>query len=50
MEEFRVYLEFHRSRQACGHGSIFVENVSYNNKFSLLIVKRLITQMYQQGL
>nr|AAD52872.1 maturase-like protein [Glycine max] len=64
MEESRAYLELHRSRHqdtlyplffresiyglACGHGSIFVENVGYNNKFSLLIVKRLITRMYQQ--
>nr|AIB53059.1 maturase K [Apios fortunei] len=64
MEEYRVYLELHRSRHqdilyplffreyiyglAYGHGSIFVENVGYNNKFSLLIVKRLITRMYQQ--
>nr|ACJ38618.1 maturase K [Shuteria involucrata var. vestita] len=64
MEEYRVYLELHRSRYqdilyplffreyiyglAYGHGSIFVENVGYNNKFSLLIVKRLITRMYQQ--
>ncbi|KAK7295966.1 hypothetical protein VNO77_51030 [Canavalia gladiata] len=28
--------------------SIFVENVGYDNKSSLLIVKRLITRMYQQ--
>nr|ACJ38619.1 maturase K [Kennedia nigricans] len=64
MEEYRVYLELHRSRHqhilyplffreyiyglAYGRGSIFVENVGYNNKFSLLIVKRLITRMYQQ--
>nr|AFT63312.1 maturase K [Kunstleria ridleyi] len=36
---------------AYGHDlnrSIFVENVGYKNKFSLLIVKRLITRMYQQ--
>nr|AFD22617.1 maturase K [Glycine tomentella] len=66
MEESRAYLELHRSRHrdtlyplffreyiyglACGHGSFFVENVGYNNKFSLLIVKRLITRMYQQTL
>nr|BAX04003.1 maturase K [Dumasia truncata] len=64
MEKYRAYLEFHRSRHqdilyplffreyfyglAFGHRSIFVENVGYNNKFSLLIVKRLITRMYQQ--
>nr|AIB09152.1 maturase K [Afgekia sericea] len=29
--------------------SIFAENVGYDNKFSLLIVKRLITRMYQQN-
>nr|YP_010964672.1 maturase K [Hedysarum longigynophorum]WNM89327.1 maturase K [Hedysarum longigynophorum] len=29
--------------------SIFVENVGYDNKYSLLMVKRLITQMYQQN-
>nr|AFC38278.1 maturase K [Caragana acanthophylla] len=29
--------------------SSFVENVGYDNKFSLLIVKRLITRMYQQN-
>nr|QIB71880.1 hypothetical protein [Fagonia indica] len=29
--------------------SIFVENVGYENKFSLLMVKRLITRMYQQN-
>nr|AEJ36132.1 maturase K [Sesbania herbacea] len=38
---------------AYGHNfnrSIFVENVSYgNNKYSLLIVKRFITRMYQQN-
>nr|YP_009868782.1 maturase K [Spatholobus pulcher]QKI32307.1 maturase K [Spatholobus pulcher] len=65
MEEYRIYLELHRSRHqdilyplffreyiyglVYGHGSIFVEkNVGYNKKFSLLIVKRLITRMYQQ--
>nr|YP_010416660.1 maturase K [Campylotropis trigonoclada]USC53868.1 maturase K [Campylotropis trigonoclada] len=64
MEEYCVFLEFHRSRHrdilyplffreyiyglAYSRGSIFVENVGYNNKFSLLIVKRLITRMYQQ--
>nr|YP_010385578.1 maturase K [Ammodendron bifolium]UPN63322.1 maturase K [Ammodendron bifolium]URN72822.1 maturase K [Ammodendron bifolium] len=37
---------------AYGHdfnGSIFTENVDYDNKSSLLIVKRLITRMYQQN-
>nr|AQR57552.1 maturase K [Uleanthus erythrinoides] len=37
---------------AYGHdfnGSIVVENVGYDNKSSLLIVKRLITRMYQQN-
>nr|ASM42503.1 maturase K [Pyrenaria spectabilis var. greeniae] len=29
--------------------SIFLENIGYDNKFSLLIVKHLITQMYQQN-
>nr|AYM26561.1 maturase K [Pseudarthria panii] len=64
MEEYRVFLELHRSRHrdilyplffreyiyglAYSRGSIFVENVGYNKKFSLLIVKRLITRMYQQ--
>nr|ADE80743.1 maturase K [Templetonia hookeri] len=31
------------------HRSNFVENVGYDNKSSLLIVKRLITRMYQQN-
>nr|APZ85841.1 maturase K [Psorothamnus schottii] len=31
------------------NGSIMVENVDYDNKYSLLIVKRLITRMYQQN-
>nr|BAB33401.1 maturase K [Ixonanthes sp. Bogor] len=30
-------------------GSIFLENVGYESKSSLLIVKRLITRMYQQN-
>nr|YP_010514452.1 maturase K [Coursetia rostrata]UXL86105.1 maturase K [Coursetia rostrata] len=37
---------------AYGHDlnrSIFAENVDYDNKSSLLIVKRLITRMYQQN-
>nr|WRO39586.1 maturase K [Corethrodendron fruticosum] len=29
--------------------SIFVENLGYDNKYSLLMVKRLITRMYQQN-
>ena len=29
--------------------SIFVENIGYDKKYSLLIVKRLITRMYQQN-
>ena len=29
--------------------SILLENVGYDNKYSLLIVKRLITRMYQQN-
>nr|AYC54972.1 maturase K [Populus alba] len=29
--------------------SILLQNVSYDNKYSLLIVKRLITRMYQQN-
>nr|YP_010454268.1 maturase K [Thesium chinense]QYF09457.1 maturase K [Thesium chinense] len=34
----------------CGlNRSIMLENVSYDNKFSLLIVKRLINRMYQQN-
>nr|KYP31858.1 Maturase K [Cajanus cajan] len=64
MEEYQAYLELHRSRYqdilyplffreyiyglAYGHGSFFVENLGYNNPFSLLIVKRLITRMCQQ--
>nr|ACL99541.1 maturase K [Diospyros apiculata] len=31
------------------NGSIFLENAGYDNKSSLLIVKRLITQMYQRN-
>ena len=66
MEKERVFFELHRSRHrdilypfffreyvyglAYSRGSIFVENVGYNKKFSLLIVKRLITRMYQQTL
>nr|ACJ05144.1 maturase K [Calliandra juzepczukii] len=31
------------------NSSILVQNLGYDNKFSLLIVKRLITRMYQQN-
>nr|AAS90845.1 maturase [Dolichos trinervatus]AER07081.1 maturase K [Dolichos trinervatus] len=64
MEQYQAYLELRRSRYqdilyplffresiyglAYGHESIFIENVDNNNKFSLLIVKRLSTRMYQQ--
>nr|ABF00003.1 maturase [Phaseolus zimapanensis] len=64
MEKYKAYLELRRSRYqdilyplffresiyglAYGHESFFIENVDYNNKFSLLIVKRLSTRMYQQ--
>nr|AAS94303.1 maturase [Wajira grahamiana] len=64
MEQYQAYLELRRSLYqdilyplffresiyglAYGHESIFIENVDYNNKFSLLIVKRLSTRMYQQ--
>nr|AAS94274.1 maturase [Decorsea schlechteri] len=64
MEQYQAYLELRRSRYqdilyplffresvyglAYGHESFFIENVDYNNKFSLLIVKRLSTRMYQQ--
>nr|AEN74934.1 maturase K [Taralea cordata] len=68
MEEYKVYLELHRSLQqdflyplifreyiyglAYGYDlnrSIGVENIGYDNKSSLLIIKRLITRMYQQN-
>nr|AFU76386.1 maturase K [Bauhinia subclavata] len=45
---FREYI----STLAYDHGlnnTILVENVDYDNKSSLLIVKRLITRMYQQN-
>ena len=64
MEQYQAYLELRRSRYqdilyplffresiyglAYAHESFFIENVDYNNKFSLLIVKRLSTRMYQQ--
>nr|YP_009419558.1 maturase K [Symplocos costaricana]ASM46330.1 maturase K [Symplocos costaricana] len=69
MEKFKIYLELDRSQQydfvyplifqeyiyalAHDHRSILLENPGYDNKSSLLIVKRLIThlitQMYQQN-
>nr|QJS38189.1 maturase K [Bia fendleri] len=65
MEEYQRYLELDRSRKknflypfllreyiytfAHDHRSTLLENVGYDNKSSLLIVKRLITQMYQQN-
>nr|ABQ66236.1 maturase K [Penthorum sedoides] len=65
MEEFQGYLEIEKYRQhdflyplifqeyiyalAHDHRSILVENVGYDNKSSLLLVKRLITRMYQQN-
>ena len=64
MEQYQAYLELRRSRYqdilyplffresiyglAYGHESFFIENVDYKNKFSLLIVKRLSTRIYQQ--
>nr|AXB72821.1 maturase K [Romanoa tamnoides]AXB72822.1 maturase K [Romanoa tamnoides]AXB72823.1 maturase K [Romanoa tamnoides] len=65
MEEYQRYLELDRSRKnnflypfifreyiytfAHDHRSTLLENVGYDNKSSLLIVKRLITRMYQQN-
>nr|AGN92900.1 maturase K [Symplocos laeteviridis var. kinabaluensis] len=69
MDKFKIYLELDRSQQydfvyplifqeyiyalAHDHRSILLENPGYDNKSSLLIVKRLIThlitQMYQQN-
>nr|CDQ47562.1 maturase K [Platygyna leonis] len=65
MEEYQRNLELDRSRKnnflypfifreyiytfAHDHRSTLLENVGYDNKSSLLIVKRLITQMYQQN-
>nr|ABQ66174.1 maturase K [Myriophyllum alpinum] len=65
MEEFQVYLEIDKFRQhnflyplifqeyiyalANDHRSILLENVSSDNQFSFLLVKRLITRMYQQN-
>nr|AXB72801.1 maturase K [Plukenetia serrata] len=65
MEEYQSYLELDRSRKnnflypfifreyiytfAHDHRSTLLENVGYDNKSSFLIVKRLITRMYQQN-
>nr|YP_010982958.1 maturase K [Heliotropium longiflorum]WOH22184.1 maturase K [Heliotropium longiflorum] len=65
MEEIQRYLQLDRSQQhdclyplifqeyiyalAHDHRSILLENPGYDNKSSLLIVKRLITRMYQQN-
>nr|YP_010193686.1 maturase K [Elaeocarpus decipiens]YP_010413120.1 maturase K [Elaeocarpus glabripetalus]YP_010703486.1 maturase K [Elaeocarpus duclouxii]QXO01948.1 maturase K [Elaeocarpus glabripetalus]QZQ52918.1 maturase K [Elaeocarpus decipiens]URQ17403.1 maturase K [Elaeocarpus glabripetalus]WCO86532.1 maturase K [Elaeocarpus duclouxii] len=65
MEEFQRYLKLDKSRQhdflyplifreyiyalAGLNRSILLENVGYDNKSSLLIVKRLIPRMYQQN-
>nr|QJS38213.1 maturase K [Dalechampia sp. Medeiros & Cardinal-McTeague 555] len=64
-EEYQRYLELDRSRKknflypfifreyiytfAHDHRSTLLESVGYDNKSSLLIVKRLITRMYQQN-
>nr|QJS38237.1 maturase K [Tragia urens] len=65
MEEYQRYLRLDRSRKnnflypvlfreyiytfAHDHRSTLLENVGYDKKSSLLIVKRLITQIYQQN-
>nr|YP_010320589.1 maturase K [Cleidion brevipetiolatum]UJJ83713.1 maturase K [Cleidion brevipetiolatum] len=65
MGKYQRYLELDRSRKndflypfffreyiyrfAHDHRSILLENIGYDNKSSLLIVKRLITRMYQQN-
>nr|QJS38243.1 maturase K [Tragia novae-hollandiae]QJS38244.1 maturase K [Tragia novae-hollandiae] len=65
MEEYQRYLQLDRSRKnnflypfffreylytfAHDHRSTLLENLGYDKKSSLLIVKRLITQMYQQN-
>nr|ACB29219.1 maturase K [Adenocaulon chilense] len=65
MEKFQSYLGLDRSQQhyflyplifqeyiyvlAHDHGLNLLENAGYDNKSSLLIVKRLITRMYQQN-
>nr|QJS38262.1 maturase K [Tragia caperonioides] len=64
MEEYQRYLQLDRSRKnnflypflfreyiytfAHDHRSTLLESLGYDKKSSLLIVKRLITQMYQQ--
>nr|QJS38216.1 maturase K [Dalechampia spathulata]CDQ47500.1 maturase K [Dalechampia spathulata] len=64
-EEYQRYLELDRSRKnnflypfifreyiytfAHDHRSTLLESVGYDNKSSFLIVKRLITRMYQQN-
>lgn len=64
MEEFQSYFELDRSQQhyflyplifqeyiyvlAHDHGFNILENTGYENKSSLVIVKRLISRMYQQ--
>nr|ACR19232.1 maturase K [Alangium chinense] len=52
--DFLYPLKFQEYIYALAHdhglnGSILLENVGYDNKSSLLIVKRLITRMYQQN-
>nr|QJS38239.1 maturase K [Tragia arnhemica]QJS38240.1 maturase K [Tragia arnhemica] len=65
MEEYQRYLQLDRSRKnnflypflfreyiytfTHDHRSTLLENLGYDKKSSLLIVKRLITQMYQQN-
>nr|QJS38223.1 maturase K [Tragia sp. Merida] len=65
MEEYQRYLQLYRFRKnnflypflfreyiytfAHDHRSTLLENLGYDKKSSLLIVKRLITQMYQQN-
>nr|QJS38269.1 maturase K [Tragia cf. subhastata WMCM-2016] len=65
MEEYQRYFQLDRSRKnnflypflfreyiytfAHDHRSTLLENLGYDKKSSLLIVKRLITQMYQQN-
>nr|QJS38308.1 maturase K [Tragia volubilis] len=65
MEEYQRYLQLDRSRKnhflypflfreyiytfAHDHRSTLLENLGYDKKSSFLIVKRLITQMYQQN-
>nr|QHH23911.1 maturase K [Rosularia alpestris] len=65
MEEVKGYLEFAKSRQhdflyplifqeyissfSHDHRSALLENLDYDKKFSFLLLKRLINQMYQQN-